>query len=62
MTGYRRKGVLTKEEQDEIWTFVLFRRLLLVAWIGSHSAERVLGSPYTQQSCDLAEDYMTKFA
>ena len=62
MTGYRRKGVLTKEEQDEIWTFVLFRRLLLVAWIGSHSAERELGSPYTQQSCDLAEDYMTKFA
>jgi Ser/Thr protein kinase RdoA (MazF antagonist) len=62
MTGYRRKGVLTKEDQDEIWTFVLFRRLLLVAWIGSHSAERELGATYAQQSCDLAEDYMARFA
>ena len=62
MTGYRRKGILTKEDQDEIWTFVLFRRLLLVAWIGSHSAERELGATYTQQSCDLAENYMSRFA
>ena len=62
MTGYRRNGILTKEDQDEIWTFVLFRRLLLVAWIGSHSAERELGSTYTQQSCDLAENYMSRFA
>jgi Ser/Thr protein kinase RdoA (MazF antagonist) len=60
-TGYRREGTLTKEDEDEIWTFVLFRRLLLVAWIGSHDAEKGLGAGYTRQSCDLAERYLAKF-
>jgi Ser/Thr protein kinase RdoA (MazF antagonist) len=61
MTGYRREGTLAKEDEDEIWTFVLFRRLLLVAWIGSHDAEKGLGAGYTRQSCDLAEHYLAKF-
>ena len=38
LTGYRRVLSLPAEDEAEIWTFILFRRLLLVAWIGSHAA------------------------
>ena len=31
---------LPAADEAEIWTFILFRRLLLVAWIGSHPARR----------------------
>ena len=42
----------------------MFRRLLLVAWIGSHSETdlaKSLGAPYTEGSCVLAEKYLSKF-
>ena len=41
----------------------MFRRLLLVAWIGSHSAVDIaqqLGAGYTRDSCDLAERYLSR--
>ncbi len=63
LTGYRRVLELDPEDEAEIWTFVLFRRLLLVAWIGSHSAvdvARELGAGYTEESCDLAEAYLSR--
>jgi Ser/Thr protein kinase RdoA (MazF antagonist) len=50
------------EDEAEIWTFIMFRRLLLVAWIGSHRAVDIaaeLGAGYTQGSCDLAESYLS---
>lgn len=59
--GYRSVLGLQKEDEAEIWTFIMFRRLLLVAWIGSHSAAdvaRELGAGYTQGSCELAERYL----
>ena len=37
LPGYRRVAGLPAADEAEIWTFILFRRLLLVAWIGSHS-------------------------
>ncbi|GLW98625.1 phosphotransferase [Microtetraspora sp. NBRC 16547] len=60
--GYRTVLSLPKEEEQEIWTFILFRRLLLVAWIGTHSAvdiARELGAGYTDGSCELAERYLS---
>jgi Ser/Thr protein kinase RdoA (MazF antagonist) len=60
--GYRRAGALSTAEEAEIWTFILFRRLLLVAWIGSHQAVSIaaeLGVGYTRDSCDLAEWYLS---
>ncbi|MFI5065185.1 MAG: phosphotransferase enzyme family protein, partial [Streptosporangiales bacterium] len=36
LTGYRRVLPLPAADEAEIWTFIMFRRLLLVAWIGSH--------------------------
>ncbi len=62
LRGYRRAGRLSAEDEAEIWTFIMFRRLLLVAWIGSHRAVDIaagLGAGYTQGSCDLAESYLS---
>jgi Ser/Thr protein kinase RdoA (MazF antagonist) len=63
LDGYRLAGRLPAEDQAEIWTFIMFRRLLLVAWIGSHRAVDIaaeLGAGYTQGSCDLAESYLSR--
>ncbi|GAA0368779.1 phosphotransferase [Microbispora corallina] len=59
--GYRTVLDLPPEDEAEIWTFIMFRRLLLVAWIGSHPAAEVageLGAGYTRGSCELAERYL----
>ena len=61
LQGYRSVAVLPVEDEQEIWTFILFRRLLLVAWIGSHGAAEIaqeLGASYTVRSCELAERYL----
>jgi Ser/Thr protein kinase RdoA (MazF antagonist) len=63
LEGYRRAGELSAEDEAEIWTFIMFRRLLLVAWIGSHQGVDIaaeLGAGYTQDSCDLAESYLSR--
>lgn len=62
LRGYTREHPLSAAERAEIPTFVMLRRLLLVAWIGSHSTvpeARALGSEFTKVSCDLAETYLT---
>ncbi|MCW2887136.1 MAG: hypothetical protein JWL58_3998 [Streptosporangiaceae bacterium] len=62
LRGYRRVSPLSAADEAEIRTFVLFRRLLLVAWIGSHPAARIageLGAGYTLGTCDLAESYLS---
>jgi Ser/Thr protein kinase RdoA (MazF antagonist) len=64
LSGYRRVLELPAADEAEIWTFILYRRLLLVAWIGSHTAvdiARELGAGYTAASCDLAETYLARY-
>ena len=64
LRGYRRVSDLPAEDEAEIWTFILFRRLLLVAWIGSHTAVDIaqqLGARLHPGSCDLAESYLSRF-
>lgn len=63
--GYRTARPLSADEEAEIPTFVMMRRLLLVAWIGSHAGTelaRSMGADYTQGSCALAESYLSRFA
>ncbi|MBI2719487.1 MAG: phosphotransferase enzyme family protein [Rhizobiales bacterium] len=63
--GYRRVIALAKEDEAEIPTFVMLRRLLLVAWIGSHhetDLARSMGLPYTQGTVGLCEEYLQKFS
>ncbi len=59
--GYRKAGNLPKADEHEIPTFVMFRRLLLVAWIGSHAETdlaKSMGLPYTEGTVELCEEYL----
>jgi Ser/Thr protein kinase RdoA (MazF antagonist) len=63
--GYRRVIRLSREDEVEIPTFVMLRRLLLVAWIGSHhetDLAKSMGLPYTEGTVGLCEDYLRKFS
>ncbi len=62
--GYRKVIDLPQEDEAEIPTFVMLRRLLLVAWIGSHSETDLaqsMGVDYTQGSAGLCQDYLSRF-
>ncbi len=64
-TGYRKAATLAVEDEAEIPTFVMLRRLLLVAWIGSHSETdlaKSMGLPYTKGTTALCENYLSKFS
>ena len=63
--GYRRVRHLSPEDEAEIPTFVMLRRLLLVAWIGSHAETdlaRSMGLPYTEGTVWLCEEYLRRYA
>ncbi|WP_246035837.1 phosphotransferase enzyme family protein [Aliishimia ponticola] len=61
--GYRSVNALSDAHVDMIPTFILFRRLLLTAWISSHretETARDAGlEQYTEGTLDLAERYLT---
>lgn len=62
--GYRRVASLDAAEEAEIATFVMLRRILLVAWIGSHSdteLARTMGVSYTEGTLQLCERYLSRF-
>ncbi|SDG87175.1 phosphotransferase enzyme family protein [Roseospirillum parvum] len=61
--GYRQVRPLSDDEVGEIPSFVLLRRLLLVAWIGSHQEAplaRQLGAAYTAGSAELCRAYLAR--
>ncbi len=62
--GYRRHLPLPAEDEAEMMTFVVLRRMALLAWIGSHSETDLAqqqGPAYTRDSCGLAERYLEVF-
>jgi len=61
LEGYRSEEALGAEHEAMLPTFVMLRRLLLVAWMGSHSHSREcqdIGPSYTAGSLDLAARYV----
>ncbi|XVQ06849.1 phosphotransferase enzyme family protein [Spirillospora sp. CA-255316] len=59
--GYRSEEPLPAEHEEMLPTFVMLRRLLLVAWMGSHAHSREaqeLGPAHTFGSVDLARRYV----
>jgi Ser/Thr protein kinase RdoA (MazF antagonist) len=62
--GYRKVIDLPEEDEREIQTFVMLRRLLLVAWIGSHSETELaqsMGIDYTNGTVALCQKYMADY-
>jgi Ser/Thr protein kinase RdoA (MazF antagonist) len=62
LRGYRGVVPLSAADEAEIPTFILLRRLQLVAWVGSHrfaDSARELGAEFTRGTCELAERYLT---
>ena len=65
VSGYRTVASLSDEDVDELPTFLMLRRLAILAWIGSHGETelaRELGVPFARQSVPLAENYLAKFS
>jgi Ser/Thr protein kinase RdoA (MazF antagonist) len=63
--GYRRVAVLHREDEVEIPTFIMLRRLLLVAWIGSHGQTdlgKSTGDIYTAGTVPLCEAYLRRYS
>lgn len=65
VSGYRSVRPLAADDEAEIPTFIMMRRLLLLAWIGSHAGTDLaqsMGEAYTKGTCELAEPYLSRFA
>ena len=63
--GYRRVAEISPEDEAEIPTFVMLRRILLVAWIGSHAEThlaRSMGLGYTEGTVALCDRYLSSFS
>jgi Ser/Thr protein kinase RdoA (MazF antagonist) len=61
VTGYRTVAELSAADETELPTFIMLRRMLLVAWIGSHidtETAQSMGAEYTSTSCQMAEEYL----
>ena len=59
--GYRRILPIDAIEEAELWSFLMLRRMLILAWMGSHSETdlaKELGVPYTLDTLPLAEAYL----
>ncbi len=62
--GYRRIRALSTEDENEIETFIMFRRLLLLAWLGTHAETdlaRTLKPTFADQTTILCGHYLRKF-
>jgi Ser/Thr protein kinase RdoA (MazF antagonist) len=59
--GYARVRALSREDEAEIPTFVMLRRLLLVAWIGTRrdtDLAKSMGVGYSEGTVGLCEGYL----
>ncbi|MFP6729909.1 MAG: phosphotransferase [Alphaproteobacteria bacterium] len=60
--GYRRIQPIDADEEAEIRTFLMLRRMLILAWMGSHAETdlaKELGGPYIVDTMPLAEAYLS---
>jgi Ser/Thr protein kinase RdoA (MazF antagonist) len=59
--GYRTVSEFTKDDEKELPTFILLRRIMLTAWLASHShaaESNELGSAYTDGTVELARIFL----
>ena len=63
--GYRKYRALSAEEEHEIDTFVMLRRMALLAWIGTHievDTAAELAPTFAPVTVDLATKYLAEFS
>lgn len=61
IAGYRTVSEFTEEDENELPTFILLRRIMLTAWLATHShatESNELGSAYTDGTVELARMYL----
>ncbi len=64
LKGYRKVRDLAAEDVAEIDTFIMLRRMALLAWIGSHSEvefAQQIAPHFAGITVDLANDYLARF-
>lgn len=64
LKGYQKVRKLSEEDLAEIDTFIMLRRMALLAWIGSHSETDLAkeqGVAFTAGTVELANRYLAKF-
>ena len=64
LSGYRNFADLPEEDEAEIPTFIMLRRLLLIAWIGSHAETdlaKSMGVAYTEDTMSMCNTYLRNF-
>ena len=62
VAGYRTRRPIAAADEDMLPSFVLLRRLMLLAWMGTHShskESRTKAITYAEGSCVLAEHYLS---
>lgn len=63
LDGYQRVRGLGADDLAEISTFLLLRRMMIIAWMGSHSdteLAQVQAPGYVETTCILAEKYLDR--
>ncbi|MEX6508600.1 phosphotransferase enzyme family protein [Jiella sp. M17.18] len=62
LAGYRDVAPLSQEDEAMLPVFVMLRRMLLTAWLASHSetpTAREIGGSYTSGTAELAEAFLS---
>jgi Ser/Thr protein kinase RdoA (MazF antagonist) len=63
LDGYREVRSLEVADEEEIPTFLMLRRLVIFAWLGSRPGTELvanLGPEYARVTADLAEDFLSQ--
>lgn len=63
--GYRKVRPMSDEEEREIDSFIMLRRMALLAWIGSHinvPEAQALASDFGRISAELGETYLSRMS
>lgn len=64
LTTYQKIRPLSRAEISAIPTFIMLRRMLLVAWLGSHADTeyaKAMGPEFTDDTCMLVDQYLSRF-
>ncbi|MCY1219990.1 Stress response kinase A [compost metagenome] len=62
--GYQTVGRLSRDEIEEIPTFMMFRRLIVMGWAGSHpdtDLAKEMGEEYSVGTVEFAQKYLSAF-